>query len=522
MAARNINSFVLMELLQNKYTKDVIPFLGFVCIAILLGYVINKGQMTSATLFICLPFVIGFLFWVFQSPKVGLITVLHFSFFTNGLGRFIEVDIPLGLFIDGILILTVLATIFKASKEDAKVFHNPLFIILFVWFAYTLFELVNPEAKSKEAWFYAVRGVSLYQIQMIPLVFILMNKREDMNQLIKIWFVWSLISAFYGFKMDLFGVTEGERKWLDDGGKITHEIHGRLRIFSFYTDAGQFGAAMAHSALSAFLMAVGPYSKKEKYLYWFITAVCFWGYALSGSRGPLFVIAAGGFLYLFLIGNFRILLIGTLVGALLFGFLKYTHIGDTNYQVHRMRTALDPNDASLLVRFENQKKLSVYLATRPFGGGIGSGGSWGERFSPGSFLSQVALDSWYVKIWVEMGIVGLVLHIIYLVIILLVGIFNVFQLKDPDIRQRMIALTCGYFGIALASYGNQILGQLPTGTIIYFSMAYMFLCTKWDKETDAYKNYLAHKESLVQEENKLDIPYEVGVRMGEKIRVKIS
>jgi hypothetical protein len=50
----------------------------------------------------------------------------------------------------------------------------------------------------------------------------------------------------------------------------------------------------------------------------------------------------------------------------------------------------------------------------------------------------------------------------------------------------------------------------------------MFLCSNWDKETDAYKAYLAHKESLVQEENKLDMPYEVGVRMGEKIRVKIS
>jgi O-antigen ligase len=187
-----------------------------------------------------------------------------------------------------------------------------------------------------------------------------------------------------------------------------------------------------------------------------------------------------------------------------------------------MRTALDPNDASLQVRIDNQKKLGVYLATRPFGGGIGSGGSWGARFSPGSFLSEVALDSWYVKIWVETGIVGLVLHIITLVLILLIGVFKVFQLKDPDIRQRMIALTCGYFGIVVASYGNQILGQMPTGTIIYFSMAYMFLCSNWDKETDAYKAYLAHKESLVQEENKLDKPYEVGVRMGKKVSVRIS
>ena len=224
-------------------------------------------------------------------------------------------------------------------------------------------------------------------------------------------------------------------------------------------------------------------------MYWALTAMCFWGYALSGSRGPLFVIAAGGFLYLFLIGNFRILVVGALIGAILFGILKFTHIGDGNYQIHRMRTGLDPNDASLQVRIENQKKLAVYLATRPLGGGIGSGGSWGARFSPGSFLSEVALDSWYVKIWVETGIVGLILHLVTLILVLIIACINVFRLRDPDIKQKMIALTCGYFGIVVASYGNQILGQMPTGTIIYFSMVYMFLCTKWDDELAA-KNAL--------------------------------
>ncbi len=460
--------------------RDGTAFLGFVIIAIILGFTIGKGQIITAGAYIALPFILGYLIILFKDPKVGLITCIHFGFLTNGLGRFIPGSIPFGLFTDAILLLTVLATIFKVSREDAKQINNPLFYIMLVWFAYTMLQVVNPEAKSKEAWFYAVRGVSLYLIQMIPLALILMNKKEDMDRLIKIWFIWSLVSAFYGFKMDLFGVTEGERKWLDDGGKITHEIHGRLRIFSFYSDAGQFGAAMAHTSLCAFLLAIGPYSKKQKYFYWFVCAVCFWGYALSGSRGPLFVIAAGAFLYLFLIGNFRILLTGALVGGILFALLKFTHIGDGNYQIYRMRTGLDPNDASLQVRIENQKKLAVYLATRPLGGGIGSGGSWGARFSPGSFLSEVALDSWYVKIWVETGIVGLILHIITLLLVLIVACIKVFQLRDPDVRQKVIALTCGYFGIVVASYGNQILGQMPTGTVIYFSMVYMFICTQWE------------------------------------------
>lgn len=464
-----------------RLKQDGMALSGFLFIAVILGYTISKGMVLTAGLYLALPFILAFLVWIFIDPKVGLLSVLHFSFLVNGLGRFIPGGIPWGLGIDALLLITVIATIFRVNKEESRRMNNPVFFIMLIWFLYTLFQVVNPEARSKEAWFYAVRGVSLYLIQMIPLILIHMNSREDMEKVIRIWFVWSVISAIYGFKMDLMGVTEGERQWLDEGGKITHEIHGRLRIFSFYSDAGQFGAAMAHTTLAALLLAIGPYASKQKRWYWVVVAICFWGYALSGSRGPLFVIAGGAALYLFLIGNFRILVTGALIGGILFGLLKFTHIGDSNYQIHRMRTGLDPNDASLMVRIENQKKLAVYLATRPLGGGIGSGGSWGARFSPGTFLSEVALDSWYVKIWVETGIVGLVLHIITLVVILIVGVVKVFQLKDPDLRQKMIALTCGYFGIAVASYGNQILGQMPTGSIIYFTMVYMFTCASWDK-----------------------------------------
>jgi hypothetical protein len=460
--------------------KDITAFFGFVIIALLLGFIISKGQVAAIGFYIVFPFLVTYLYFIFKKPELGLLSVLHFAFVANGLSRFIPVNLPFGLVIDGILVLTIIATIFKVNKEQAGFMHNPLFYIFLVWFIYTVFQLVNPEARSKEAWFYAVRGVSMYKIEVIALALILLRKRSDMEHFIKVWFIWSLISAFYGFKMNIFGVTSGERAWLDAGGSITHEIHGRLRIFSFYSDAGQFGAAMAHTALAALILALGPYRRKLKIYYWAVFAICFWAYALSGSRGPLFVLASGGFLYLILMRNFKAVIIGSLIGGLAFGLLKFTSIGATNYQIQRMRTALDPEDASLLVRIENQKKLKAYLATRPFGGGIGSGGSWGQRFTPGTFLAETALDSWYVKIWVETGIVGLYLHIITLVLVLVLMCVRVFNTRDDDLRQKLMALTCGYFGIALASYGNQILGQQPTGVIIYLSMVFVIISKQWD------------------------------------------
>ncbi|MBK6642897.1 MAG: hypothetical protein IPG39_17560 [Bacteroidetes bacterium] len=60
------------------------------------------------------------------------------------------------------------------------------------------------------------------------------------------------------------------------------------------------------------------------------------------------------------------------------------------------------------VRLANQKKLAAYLDYHWLGGGVGSGGYWGQRFSPNSFLANLALDSWYVRIAAEYGYIGLI------------------------------------------------------------------------------------------------------------------
>ncbi len=464
---------------ENSIKKDIINYIMVLLLAVGLGYALSVYGIALGGILVALPFVITLIGMIFKNPKLGLLITFHYSFFSNGLQRFISPDIPFGLGVDSVLMLSLIGGIFKSNKGSA---NSWVFYMSLMWFSYALLELVNPEATSKEAWFYSGRGIALYQIMVIPLTLMWANKKKDLDGFIKIWITWSLIAALYAFKMSYIGLTAGEQKWLDDGGKITHFIQGRLRIFSFFSDAGQFGAAMAEACLFCLLMAVGPYEKKAKIRWGIIAAITFWGYAMSGSRGPLFVLASGGFLYLFLIRNFKVLVIGATIGFLAFAFLKFTTIGNTNYQIYRMRTALDPNDASLQVRLDNQKLLRAYLKSRPLGGGIGSGAGFGERFYPGRFLSGIALDSWYVKIWVETGIIGLVIHIIHILIVLIVGIVNCFRIKNPDTRQKMMALVCGYFGILCASYGNQVFGQFPTSIVMYMTMVYMFVCIKWEKE----------------------------------------
>ena len=451
------------------------PVLVCVGLAVVLGFAIVRGGMVVAGLLIALPPMLAWVMLCVNKPMIGLKTYFHASFIIMGIGRFVPLEIPYGMIIDGVLLITLIGTLLTTTKKQWPRLQTPVFYCALAWFAFTLLQLINPETRSREAWFYAVRGVSFYWIQAILTGLVVLYRRADLNSFINIWLGWSLVAALWAFKQQYIGLSPDEQVWLTLYGGKTHMLFGHLRSFSIYVDAGQFGAAMAHVALFCLIRTIDAGTWRDRLWYGVLMAIYFWGFAVSGSRGPLFVIAAGFMVYLLLRKNVTIVLTGIMLGIAVYGALKFTTIGQGNYQVQRMRSALDPNDASLQVRLDNQKKLATYLASRPLGGGIGSGGDWGRRFSPGSFLAETALDSWYVKIWVETGIIGLLLHIGTLLVIIVTSFRTVWRLPPSRLRSELSGLLCGLVGIACASYGNQVFGQIPTSMILYTSMVFLAL-----------------------------------------------
>jgi hypothetical protein len=455
-------------------------------VAAILGFIVAETDLMGAAALIALPFVIWFLSLIFKNPKMGMFTVLNVGFWVNGMIRYSTA--PFGLLVDIFLLITLIAALCKAKKEDYARLRNPFVYAIVVWTAYTFFEIINPEARSFLAWFYAVRGVSLYMLQLIILTQLLLNDRKDLMKFIRVWIIWSVIAALWAMKQLYFGLNHAEQMWMDAGAYKTHLLFGRLRAFSFYSDAGQFGAAMGNILLVCLIMAFGPVKVKQKLIYWALALFFFWGMAISGTRGALFVPLSGICVYLFLIKNFKALTFGMMVLGLAFCLLKFTNVGAGNYQVQRMRSALDPNDPSLQVRLDNQKKFKVYLASRPIGGGIGSAGSWGQRFSPGTFLAETPTDSWFVKIWAENGIIGLYVHIGFLLTYMISGAAMIFKMKnDRLLRQIAMAFFSGFVGAVCASYGNQVLGQAPSDIVLFMGIGFVWLCYRWDKEAGAVK-----------------------------------
>ncbi|MDX1286018.1 MAG: O-antigen ligase family protein, partial [Draconibacterium sp.] len=450
-----------------------------------LGYVTAKGGMKAGIGIVALPFVIAYVYFIFLTPRVGIIGLYLLNFTVLGLIRYIK-GVPLGLSIDGHFILIYLSLFFKSFFEKVpwKNAKNDLTILAFVWYGYALFQLVNPEAVSRAAWFYAMRGVALYMLFAIPIIFIMFNKNKDLALFFKIWAVLSILGTLKGMMQKFVGPDPWEQAWLDGGGELTHILFGKLRVFSFYSDAGQFGGAQGHAGVVFLLLAWNQKkSKKLRILYAIAGIMGLYGMMISGTRGSIAVPVMGFATYVVLQKNVKVIAAGILMGIMVFVFFKYTTIGNNNYSIRRMRTAFDPNDASLQVRLENQRKLKSYMASRPFGGGLGSAGNWGMRFSPNTFLAQTPTDSWYVMIWAEQGIVGLMLHLFILFYIVIKSSYVIaFKLKDPWIKAQMGALVSGIMGIMLASYGNGVLGQMPTGIVMYTSMAFLFLAKKLEQE----------------------------------------
>ncbi len=460
------------------------PFyiLVIVFVAAVAAYAIAvKGIMIGAVL-IALPVGVYVLFRIFLSPKFGLLLSFGFSFFAIGLTRYIS-GVPFGLAVDGMLLLGVVAVILtQGRKINWKNAKYDVTALSAVWMGYTILEIVNPLAVSAQAWFYAMRGVAFYQILMIPLGFLLINNLKDLKLYIWIWLIISTLAALKGMQQIVIGTDPWETAWLDGGGELTHRIQGRLRAFSFYSDAGQFGAAMGHAALFSGIIALGPGTVRKKMIFGIISFLTLMGMLYSGTRGALFVPAPGAMLFLFLSKNFRVFALGMVAAVAVYGVLRFTYIGNNSYQIYRIRTAVQPSqDRSYQVRLENQRKLKVYMKDKPIGGGIGTAGNWGMRFSPNTFLAQTPTDSWYVRIWAEMGIVGLALHLFILFWILIHCCVIVWKLKDPELKQIMNAFTAGIFGIMVASYGNGLYGQMPTAMIIYMSYVFVYLSPKWDK-----------------------------------------
>ncbi|MES2426931.1 MAG: O-antigen ligase family protein [Bacteroidota bacterium] len=373
--------------------------------------------------------------------------------------------------IEVLIALLAIMVLCSTASEDWKRIHNELVFSFTLWFVISLLEAVNPGANIL-GWLSEIRPVALYPFLLIPIGFIIFKSNRQLDVFLIIIVVMSTLGALWGIKQLHIGLSAGERAFV--AANPTHLIWGRLRVFSFYNDAGQFGASQASVGLITLLLALAPIKKWKRIVLLICSLLMLYGMLISGTRGALFAVVVGGFVAIILFKKIKPIFLGSVLMLGFLFFLRFTHIGDTNYQIFRLRTAINPSDPSLNVRLATQRNLREYMSTRPFGGGLGVLG-FNSRFNYGQYLATVQPDSYFVKVWAMYGIVGLVIWLGIMLYILGKCCAIAWLVEDEILRFKIIALTAGFAGTLFCSYGNEVINNFPSSIVTYISWVFVFI-----------------------------------------------
>ena len=463
------------------YKKKALFFLIALSLSVLVGGSTYQYGLLGPMAVIAMVGVGVFLIAVIHNPRLTF--WVYFSYcFVLGLLSKTFANIPVGLALDAMLILAWCSILINMNSFNWKSLKNEHVLLSLLWFVISLLQVLNPYGGSVVGWFNEFRFAALSWLLIAPLVFLLFNKVADLNRFIGFILFFSCLATLYGVKQLYFGVTNGEQQWLNAGNDVTHILKGQLRVFSIYSDAGQFGASQAIVAVIAMVLAMGPFGFAKKIVFALVAVICLYGMAVSGTRGALFALVAGVFFALLLSKNFAILIVGAAFALSGLMVLKFTTIGNDSFQVQRLRSALDPKDASFNVRIENQKRIKYLLRDEPFGAGLGMSGMNGTTYNAEHPIANVQPDSYWVKVWVMYGIVGLLIWMAINCYIIGKCSGIVWKLKDPKLRVKMIALTSGTVGCFVCSYGNEIMNGMPSSVIMFMSWSFVFIAPWLDKQ----------------------------------------
>jgi hypothetical protein len=394
---------------------------------------------------------------------------------------------PIGLAIEALLIVALLIGIFTIPKEKKGDFNNDLFYLFLFWFILSVLEVANPAGASVEGWIREIRAAAEYPLLIVLVSSLIFTTNKDLDMFLIVVIACSTFGALDGIKQLHIGLSHGDQMFLANGGAATHLLWGRLRVFSFYSEAAQFGSSQAQIGLMALILAFGPIKKKTKIILLICSALMLYGMLISGTRGAFFALFPGAFVAIIISKKFKVLFWGGAVFVLFFCFLKFTTIGSGNYQIYRFRSSLDPNDASLNVRFNSQRILKAYMSDLPFGGGLGVIGANGMQYNPDKFLATVQPDSYWVKIWAMYGIVGFTIWICIMTYILGKCCAFVWKIKDEALKVKANALVSGFAGILMCSYGNEIINTMPSTIVVYISLAFLYKMPKLEQEINERK-----------------------------------
>jgi len=457
----------------------------------------------SAFAVVCLtPLLAIFVLAAFHFRMFTFWTLIIINYFLQL--KDLHLPIPTSLPDEMLEIILLALAIIDVKNSHFERTANMMLYALFVWCGFCTLQVLNDTCNiglDIGAWYTGARLMA-FQIMYAFLVFsIYISKPDILIKYLLLWGGLALFASFWVWKQKNIGFTDAENAWIQGRGRSTHILQGGslIRYFSIYSDAANFGIAIASTAVAFIIFGITSKIKKYKYFFLITGLACAWAMFPSGTRTAIVCLMAGFITYIFLSKSVRIAIPFSIAFAIFVFILVFTKIGDGNAQIHRMRTAFDKNDASAGARYYNQQVMKKYLKDAPWGIGIAQGYGSVPANNKYTLMSSIPADSEYVYIWIRTGVIGITTFLICTAIMIFGACWIVlFRLKSPSLRGIGAGFCCAMVSQQLGGYGNQVLMQFPNCLVFYGGLTIVYVLPYIENEWIAYEN----KQLAIQEEKK--------------------
>lgn len=431
-----------------------------------------------------------FLFW----------TLFIFNYFVQ-MQDFPSLPGPKSLPNELLEILLLIIALVDIKQNYFKRTGNLMLLALTIWSIFCILEVLNDTCNlgiNVGAWYSGARLLA-FQLVYIFLIFcIYISNPKILIQYLHIWAALALFAVFWGWKQQYIGLTQNEFGWLYYGpGRVTHLLQAGtlIRYWSIYSDAANYGIAMASTGVAFIIFSITSKIKKHRYFFLLTGVLCIWGMFPSGTRTAMPCVMLGFILYIFLSKSIKIAVPFTVLSAIAAFLLIFTTIGNGNQQIRRMRSAFDKKDASANVRDINQQTMKKYMREAPWGIGVGMGMENVPANNKFRLMAVIAPDSEYVFIWLRTGIIGITIFLITTAIILFGACRIVlFSLNSPSLRGIGAGLCCAFASQQLGGYGNQVLMQFPNGLVFYGAISVVYILPYIEKEWIEYEKKIITRQ----------------------------
>jgi len=465
---------------DKKIVANILLVMLLLSITLAVTFFISKSNDNFGYFILMGIIALAFTIFCMLVPILGFYFTICTSVFFADVERLLNVDLPLGTFIDFLVFLTFFGILLKklfARESFWKNCNHPIIYAYIAIIIYSIVEIFNPNAESREISFLILRRffailVFLYcSIQ-------LFNDAGSIYRFFKVWIALGLIVAAYGCYQEWVGYPGYEMRYIFSDPHLMDLYsldNGNYRKFSFLSDPTSFGILMSATALINVIFILMMKQKVQRIILLIAyTILMLLAMSYSGTRTAYFSFAMSIVLYILMtLNNFKTLVF-TCFAIISFVLLIFGPFYG-NQTLNRVRTTFHfSKDASLQVRDKNRQRIQPYLHSHPLGGGLGSTGlgtTSGESNKQANLsahpLAGFPTDSGFLRMGLEYGWIGLIIQCCIFFIVLQQGVHAYYNSVYPQHRVLLLAAIVALFSYILAHYAQVAIGPLPGAFLFY-------------------------------------------------------